>query len=51
MHVVVNHLHLREPPTDASVQAAGPWTREHIVPLLERGTERSAGELIAPARA
>ena len=48
MHLVVNHLHLREPLTDASVQAA---RREHIVPLLERGTERSVGELIAPARA
>jgi hypothetical protein len=28
-----------------------PWMRENIVPLLEHGTERSVGEVIAAARA
>ena len=96
MHVVVNHLHLREPVTEATVQAArdavqrvvaagglaahvaqvddthlilvltftlpedadrisrevgGPWMREHIVPTLARGPERSLGEVIASATA
>jgi uncharacterized protein (UPF0212 family) len=96
VHVVVNHLHLRDPLTDDTAAAAadavqavvsagglaasvakvgerhlvlilefesaedaeriarevvGPWMREHIVPLLERDTERSVGEVIASARA
>jgi hypothetical protein len=96
MYVVVNHLHFRDPVTDATVEAArdavrqvvdagalaarvikvedthlillldfpsseeadrvsreigGPWMREHIVPLLARGTERSVGEVIASVRA
>ena len=29
----------------------GPWMREHILPLLERGPERSVGEIIASAKA
>jgi hypothetical protein len=68
--MVVNHLHLRDPLTDATVAAAeeavqavvdagglvarevgGPWMREHMVPLLERDTERSVGEVIASAQA
>ena len=96
MHVVVNHLHFRDPVTDATVEstrdalrlvidaggisarvvkvddrhlillldfrsaedadraareAGGPWMREHIVPLLSGGTERSLGEVIASAPA
>jgi hypothetical protein len=92
MHVVVNHLHFRDPVTDSTVEATrdalklvinaggiaarvlkvddrhlillldfrsaedadrvareagGPWMREHIVPLLSGGTERSVGEVIA----
>ena len=88
MHVVVNHLHFRDPVTDATIEsmrdalqlvidaggiaarvvkvedrhlillldfnsaedadraareAGGPWMREHIVPLLSGGTERSLG--------
>ena len=27
----------------------GPWMREHIIPLLAGGTERSVGEVIASA--
>jgi hypothetical protein len=95
MHVVVNHLHFRDPVTEATVEATrdalrlvidaggiaarvvkvddrhlillldfrsaedadraareagGPWMREHISPLLSGGTERSLGEVIAPAR-
>jgi hypothetical protein len=94
VHVVVNHLHLREPVKDDTVRAlqdavqrvveagaraarvleadprhlilllefssadeagrvarevGGPWMREHIVPLLDRDTERSVGEVIASA--
>jgi hypothetical protein len=93
--MVVNHLHLRDPLTDATVEAAqeavqlvvdagglaaqvakvtdthlillltfatgddadrvarevgGPWMREHMVPLLERDTERSVGEVVASAQ-
>ena len=96
MHVVVNHLHFRDPVTEATVEATrdalrlvidaggiaarvvkvddrhlillldfrsaedadrvareagGPWMREHIVPLLSGGTERSVGEVIASAPA
>jgi hypothetical protein len=96
MHVVVNHLHFRDPVTDATIEsmrdalqlvidaggiaarvvkvedrhlillldfnsagdadraareAGGPWMREHIVPLLSGGTERSLGEVIASAPA
>jgi len=29
----------------------GPWMRENIVPLLDRDTERSVGEVISSARA
>lgn len=95
MHVVVNHLHLRDPLAQETVAAVreavqavvdaggsaasvaqvddrhlvlilefdsaqdadrvarevgGPWMREHILPLLERGTERSVGEVIASSR-
>jgi hypothetical protein len=94
MHVVVNHLHFRDPVTATTVEATrdavqrvvdagglaagvvrvdethlillldfaspedadrvsrevgGPWMREHIVPLLAGGTERSVGEVIASA--
>jgi hypothetical protein len=96
VHVVVNHLRLRDPVTDETVRATqeavrlvvdagavaarvvevdtthlilllefasaedadrvsrevgGPWMREHIVPLLAGGTERSVGEVIATAPA
>ena len=96
MAVVVNHLHLRDPISDETVQAfrsivprivnggasaaqvvqvdathivlileftsaenadrvaseiGGPWMREHIIPLLARGPERSVGEVIASATA
>ena len=96
MHVVVNHLHLREPLIDETVAAArvgvqrvvdagalaarlakvddthlilvlefakaedadrvarevgGPWMREHVVPLLAGGTERSVGDVVASASA
>jgi hypothetical protein len=92
--VVVNHLYLRDPLTDDTVQACrdvvprivaagataaqvarvedthlvlilefasaadadrvaqevgGPWMREHVLPLLARGPERSVGEVIASA--
>lgn len=30
-------------------EVGGPWMREHIVPLLAGGTERSIGEVIAAA--
>ena len=32
-------------------EIGGPWMREHIVPLLARGPERSLGEVIASATA
>jgi hypothetical protein len=96
MAVVVNHLHLTDPLTDATAQAfrdfmsrivhagaraarvlrvgdthlvlildfasaedadriatdvGGPWMREHVIPLLARGPERSVGEVIASATA
>jgi len=96
MHVVVNHLRLRDPlpqPTADKLQdivqrvvdaggiaahvamvseqhlililtfasaedadriareVGGPWMRENIVPLLEGGTERSVGKVIAAAQA
>lgn len=92
MHVVVNHLRLREPLPPESVASAeragqalldagglafhlvrvdethlilvlffqtaedadrvarevgGPWMREHVVPYLAEGTDRSVGEVIA----
>jgi hypothetical protein len=94
VHVVINHLRLRDPVTDATLAATqdatrlvvdagavaarvlrvddthlilvldfataddadriardvgGPWMREHIVPLLAGGTERSVGEVVASA--
>jgi hypothetical protein len=94
VHVVVNHLHLRDPLSDETTLAAqdavqavvdagglaaqvakvderhlililsfasaadaariardvgGPWMRGHMVPLLDRDTERSVGEVIASA--
>ena len=30
-------------------EVGGPWMREHIVPLLAEGTERSVGEVVASA--
>jgi hypothetical protein len=30
-------------------EVGGPWMREHIVPLLARGPDRSVGEVIASA--
>jgi hypothetical protein len=30
-----------------ATQIGGPWMREHILPLLARGPERSVGEVIA----
>jgi hypothetical protein len=30
-------------------EIGGPWMREHIIPLLARGPERSVGEVIASA--
>lgn len=35
----------------AAREAGGPWMREHIVPLLAGGTERSLGKVIASAPA
>lgn len=32
-------------------KVGGPWMREHIVPLLADGTERSVGEVVASAEA
>jgi hypothetical protein len=32
-------------------EVGGPWMREHIVPLLGRGPERSVGEVVASATA
>ena len=32
-------------------EVGGPWMREHIVPLLANGTERSVGEVVASAHA
>ena len=32
-------------------EVGGPWMREHILPLLARGPERSVGEVIAAASA
>jgi hypothetical protein len=55
MHVVVNHLRFRDAVTDATVEALRGALqlvmREHIVPLLSGGTERSLGEVIASAPA
>ena len=34
-----------------ATEVGGPWMREHIVPLLARGPERSVGEVIAAATA
>jgi hypothetical protein len=96
MAVVVNHLHLGQPLTDATAQAfrdfltrvvdpgasvarilragdthlilildfasaeeadriasgaGGPWMREHVIPLLARGPERSVGEVLGSATA
>ena len=30
-------------------EVGGPWMREHIVPLLAEGTERTVGEVVASA--
>ena len=30
-----------------ATEVGGPWMREHILPLLARGPERSVGEVIA----
>src|SRR3954451_24470980 len=94
MHVVVNHLHFRDPVTDTTVEAlqkaarqivdagglavrvakvgdthlillldfdsledadriarevGGAWMRDNLIPLLDRDTERSVGEVIASA--
>jgi hypothetical protein len=35
----------------AAREVGGPWMREHIVPLLSGGTERSVGEVIASSPA
>jgi hypothetical protein len=32
-------------------EVGGPWMREHIVPLLDRDTDRSVGAVIASAQA
>jgi hypothetical protein len=32
-------------------EVGGPWMREHVVPLLADGTQRSIGEVIASAEA
>jgi hypothetical protein len=32
-------------------EVGGPWMRENILPLLDRATERSVGEVIASAHA
>ena len=34
-----------------ATDVGGPWMREHILPLLARGPERSVGEVIASATA
>ena len=34
-----------------ATEVGGPWMREHILPLLARGPERSVGEVIASATA
>jgi hypothetical protein len=34
-----------------ATEVGGPWMREHIVPLLARGPERSVGEVLASATA
>ena len=36
MHVVVNHLHLRDPPTDATANAA----REAVQLVVDTGADR-----------
>jgi hypothetical protein len=33
-----------------ATEVGGPWMREHLLPLLARGPERSLGEVIASAR-
>lgn len=30
-----------------ATEVGGPWMREHVVPLLARGPERSVGEVLA----
>ncbi len=32
-----------------ATDVGGPWMREHVLPLLARGPERSVGEVIASA--
>ena len=32
-----------------ATEVGGPWMREHVLPLLARGPERSVGEIIASA--
>ena len=32
-----------------AAEVGGPWMREHLMPLLARGPERSLGEVIASA--
>jgi hypothetical protein len=32
-----------------ATEVGGPWMREHVLPLLARGPERSVGEVIASA--
>jgi hypothetical protein len=34
-----------------ATEIGGPWMREHILPLLARGPERSVGEVIASTTA
>ena len=32
-------------------EVGGPWMREHVIPLLARGPERSVGEVLGSATA
>jgi hypothetical protein len=34
-----------------ATEVGGPWMREHVVPLLTRGPERSVGEVMASVTA
>ncbi len=50
-HHAVLILTFPDAETEERVKAeiGGPWTKEHVVPLLADGTDRSTGEILASA--
>lgn len=47
--ILILHFATPEDAERIAREVGGPWMREHIVPLLAAGTDRSVGEVIAAA--